>query len=168
VRLIAALLGLPAIVGAIWLSVSGVVRAIERNRVGETSGSFADAIRNSGPEQVFAFIRSGVDPNAPVVFSHPDLTGDEPVRVVPMVLAVALHNVNAVMTLMSGGARMDLPRNRKAICLARRLGYDDIATMIVRDAAIQDAVACPLAGNSAYPLLDFSESDATQSETHSP
>ena len=159
------MLALPAVVGAVWLSAAAIVRAITPGPVDAASGTFADAIGGSGPEQVFAFIRAGADPNAPVTFSHPDLTNDQEVRVSPIALASARHNGNAVMTLMSFGARMDLPRNQNAICLARRLGYDDIATMIVRDAPLTGAVTCPPAGNAKYPLLDFTE---PQSENHSP
>ena len=121
------------------------------------AGSLADAIRNDGPEQVYAEIRAGADPNAPITFSHPDLTNDQDVLVQPIVLAVARNNDNAVRTLMSVGARMDLPGNRNAVCLARRLGYDDLAAVIIRDGRIVDDISCPPPSNEKYPLLDFAE-----------
>jgi hypothetical protein len=120
-------------------------------------GSLADAIRNGEPEPVYAEIHAGANPNTPIAFSHPDLTGDREVMVAPMAAAVARHSDNAVMTLMSFGARMDLPRNRNAVCLARRLGYDDIAAMIVRDGRMTGEISCAAPSNTKYPLLDFAE-----------
>jgi hypothetical protein len=120
-------------------------------------GSLADAIREGSPEPVYAEIHAGANPNTPIAFSHPDLTGDQEVTVAPIVLAVARHSDNAVMTLMSFGARMDLPQNSQAVCLARRMGYEDIAAMIVRDGQIVGNVSCPAAVHTKYPLLDFVE-----------
>ena len=147
-------LAAPALAGALWLVADDVARTL---RAPARADSFAEAIRNDGPEQVYALIRAGQDPNAPVTFSHPDLTGDREIHVVPIVLAVATHNDNVVMTLMSVGATLTEPRGSNAVCLARRLGYDDIATLIVRDAPIRGTVTCPPAVNSTYPLLDFTD-----------
>jgi hypothetical protein len=74
----------------------------------------------------------------------------------PLMLAVSSNKDNTVMMLLSFGARMDLPQNQLADCLARRLGYDDLAAMIARDGKPPRDVTCPEPpSGAAAPLLAF-------------
>jgi len=148
-------LAAPALLGALWLCADDVARVVAPRPV-TTSRTLAEAIRNEGPEATYAFIRGGVDPNVPVAFRDSDMTGDRDVVVAPLVLAVARGNDNAVMTLLSFGVKMDVPGNRKAVCLARRLG-NGIDQMIVRDGPITAPIECPAPSNTQFPLLDFVE-----------
>jgi hypothetical protein len=74
----------------------------------------------------------------------------------PLMLAVSSNKENTVMMLLSFGARMDLPQNELASCLARRLGYDDLAAMILRDGRPAREVSCPEPPPAATaPLLAY-------------
>ena len=148
-------IGLPAIVSALWLCANDVARIV-LPPTETTSETLAEAIRNEGPEATYAFIRRGVDPNLPVAFRNGDMTGDREVTVAPIVLAVARGNDDAAMTLLSFGTNMELPSNRKAVCLARRLD-NGMEQMLVRDGRISGPIECPPASNAKYPLLDFVE-----------
>jgi hypothetical protein len=152
---IARYIGLPAVVGALWICVNDVARIVAPSPA-TTSETLAEAIRNEGPEAVYAFIHSGVDPNVPVAFRNDDMTGGREVTVAPIVLAVARGNDNAVMTMLSFGANMELPSNRKAVCLARRLD-NGMEAMIVRDGRVSGPIDCPPASDTKFPLLDFVE-----------
>ena len=159
-QLVALLLALPALVGAV-----GICALDARDLIWppspeyiEPAGSFADAIRKGDVEDAYAFVRAGVDPNTPIAFRDPDLTRDREVRLSPLLLAVAAHNENVVMMLLSFGARLDLPGNARALCLATRLGYRDLAEMIVRDGRPASDGRCPeVNGDASAPLLAFVE-----------
>ena len=159
-HLVAMLIAAPVVIAAVGLSAIEAGRFMRppSPRYGEQpAGSLAYALRHNGVEQSYAFIRAGADPNAPIVFRDPEITGDREVSISPLLVAVAVKNENAVMMLLSFGARMELPGNRQAVCLARRLGYDDIADIILRDggpAATADACPEPHA-SSEPPLLAF-------------
>jgi len=107
-------------------------------------------------EDAYAFVSKGTDPNAPVPFSDAELTSSRPVMISPLMLAVSSNKENTVMMLLSFGARMDLPQNELASCLARRLGYDDLAAMILRDGRPAREVSCPEPPPAATaPLLAY-------------
>jgi hypothetical protein len=153
---IAPLLGIPAILAGLWIGATGVSGASASTRSTATFDSLADAIQHGEVEDAYAFIRAGADPNAPLSFTDPQLTADRRVMVSPLMLAVASNKDNVVMMLLSFGARMDLPQNELAACLARRLAYNGVAEMIVRDGKPPSKVTCPEAQTDARaPLLAF-------------
>jgi hypothetical protein len=153
-HLLALMLTAPAVVGGLWIASTEV-----RDSTAPSPASFesiADAIRHGEVEDVYAFVSAGTDPNAPIRFSDAELTAGRPLMISPLMLAVASNKENTVMMLLSFGARMDLPQNEFAGCLARRLGYDDFAAMIVRDGSPAREVTCPEAPPDApAPLLAY-------------
>lgn len=90
------------------------------------AASLADALLHGTVEQAYAFIRLGADPNAALTVEDPVLAGGRRVSVSPMVLAVAAGNENAALMLLGSGARLDLPGNLLAICLAEELADPDV------------------------------------------
>ncbi len=117
------------------------------------SASLADAIRHQSVEHAYAFIRAGQDPDAPIPFRDRELTGGRDVMVPPLLLAVASNRDNAVMMLLSFGARLDRPGARLAGCLARRLGHDALVTILETSRQGLPDVTCPPASGSEPPLL---------------
>jgi hypothetical protein len=153
-HLIAWMLAAPALVGAWWIPATEAHDAISSSDVPPFE-SLADAIRHGEVEDAYAFMRDG-DPNAPIPFSDPELTADHPVMISPLMLAVSANKENTVMMLLSFGTRMDLPQNELAPCLARRLGYNDLAVMISRDGKPSREITCPEPPPDApAPLLAF-------------
>jgi hypothetical protein len=134
-RVLGAMLCAPALALAAWLSiVEATPFGQQASRYDEPpQGNLAEAIQRQGVEQAYAFIRAGHDPNAPIAFSDRDLTGDQPMRLSPLLVAIAANQENAVLMLMSFGARLDHPGNRDALCLARYLKRDDIIRVLERD-----------------------------------
>jgi hypothetical protein len=155
-RLIASMLAGPALLGALWIGVTEARSATTSSSSSASFNSLADAIQHGDVEDAYMFIGAGTDPNVPLSFTDPQLTGGHPVSISPLMLAVATDNDNVVMMLLSFGARMDLPQNALAPCLARRLGYNDLAGMIVRDAMPRANVTCPEAQpDGRAPLLAY-------------
>jgi hypothetical protein len=150
-------LAAPAVIGALWIASTELRDPTAAARPsGPVFESIADAIRHGEVEDAYAFVTAGADPNAPISFSDAELTSGHPVMISPLMLAVSSHKENTVMMLLSFGARMDLPQNELATCLARRLGYDDLAAMIVRDGQPAPEVTCPEPPPDApAPLLAF-------------
>lgn len=132
-RLVACLLGAPAVCVALGLAViegSDVLRPPSALARPAASATLADAIRRREVEGAYAIIRSGQDPNASLTFRDAVLTGGREVRVLPLLLAVAVRDDNTVSMLLSVGARLDPPMRARAICLARRVGAADIAALL--------------------------------------
>ena len=160
VRLVRWLVALPAIAGALTVIVleSAVLRSTWDGSSQPPVGSLAHALRRGDLDSALFFIRSGQDPNNPIEFRDQILTGDRAVMVSPMLIAVASNNDDAVMMLMSFGARLDAPGNRFAGCLADRLGHQGIARILATyggPAGSQDA--CPdTVPDSSAPLNAFS------------
>ena len=102
--------------------------------------SLADALLHGTVEQAYAFIRRGADPNAALTLEDPAFGGGRRVSVSPMVLAVAASNENAVLMLLSSGARLDLPENLLAICLAKELDDAELLELLPPVAA---PLQCP-------------------------
>jgi hypothetical protein len=150
------LVAAPAICGALGAAamesrrVMSPASAVERD---EDSGSLAEAIRQRNVEDAYAFVRAGHDPNAPIAVQDPQLTGDRRMVVSPLLLAVASNSDGVVMMLMSAGARVDAPANRLAECLARRLGYNAIAEILLRDGGSVGPVTCPALPPAPMPPL---------------
>lgn len=106
--------------------------------------SFVDALREDRFLRAFAYIREGQDPNAPVPFTDPQLTGGQPVAATPLLIAVALDRADSVKMLMSSGATLTAPGSRYATCLAVRLGYGRLVDVMVRQGGPDAAgAACP-------------------------
>jgi hypothetical protein len=153
---IAWMLAAPAMIGALWIASTEVRDPTVASSGAPTFESMADAIRHGEVEDAYAFVSAGADPNAPISFSDAELTSGHPVMISPLMLAVSSNRENTVMMLLSFGARMDLPQNELAACLARRLGYDGLATMIFRDGKPPREVTCPEPPRDApAPLLAF-------------
>jgi len=152
----ARMLAAPAIIGALWISSTEVRDSTAASSSVPVFESIADAIRHGEVEDAYAFVGAGADPNAPISFSDAELTSGHPVMISPLLLAVSSNKENTVMMLLSFGARMDLPQNELAACLARRLRYEDLAAMILRDGRPTREVTCPEPPPDApAPLLAF-------------
>ena len=141
-KLIASILAAPAVGGTLWIASTELRDATTESSSVPVFESIADAIQHGEVEDAYAFVSKGTDPNAPVPFSDAELTSSRPVMISPLMLAVSSNKENTVMMLLSFGARMDLPQNELASCLARRLGYDDLAAMILRDGRPAREVSC--------------------------
>jgi hypothetical protein len=151
-KLIPILIATPAVIAAIGLTVTPV-RSAARPGV---PGSFSDAVIQGDVEEAYAFVRAGLDPNAMLAFRHQELTADRSVSVSPLLLATATHRDNIVSMLLSFGARMDLPQNRLAICLAKQSGDDNILRILGKGDPDVLAVECPPPRPGlAAPLLEF-------------
>lgn len=151
-KLVPILIAAPAVIAAIGLTVTAVSSASRK----DVPTSLSDAIVEGDVERAYAFIRSGQDPNAVLDFRHLELTADRPVSVSPLLLATATHRDNIVGMLLSFGARLDLPQNRLAICLAKQSGDDNILSILAKGDPEVLSVECPpsRAGRAAT-LLDF-------------
>jgi hypothetical protein len=136
-------LAMPAIVGALWIAATGIGDPAVPSSDEPPAASMAEAIHHGEVEDAYAFISAGADPNAPIPFTDPELTGGRRVMISPLMLAVAANKENTVMMLLSFGARLTLAQNELAPCLAERLGYSALAAMIIRDGRPPREVTCP-------------------------
>ena len=152
---IAWMLAAPALIGALWIASTELRDPTAARPNSPVFESMADAIQHGEVEDAYAFVSAGANPNAPIPFNDAELTSGHPVMISPLMLAVSSNKENTVMMLLSFGARMDLPQNELAACLARRLGHDDLAAMILRDGNPRE-VTCPEPPPDApAPLLAF-------------
>jgi hypothetical protein len=155
-HLIAWMLAAPAIAGALWIASTEVRDSTATSSSVPAFDSIVDAIRHGEVEDAYAFVGAGTNPNEPIPFTDAQLTSSHPVMISPLMLAVSGNKENTVMMLLSFGTRMDLPQNELAGCLARRLGYDDLAAMILRDGRPMGEVTCPEPPPDApAPLLAY-------------
>ena len=116
--------------------------------------SFEDALAwRHRVDQTSPFIHRGRSPNDPVVISHPDLTAGAPIAAAPLMIATATGEPNVVRMLLAFGARLELPQNRLAPCLAAELGYDEILGILASAPAALPPVACPPGRDAPAPLL---------------
>lgn len=160
INLPALLVAVPAIIVAVALAaLEGSRLTRQSSSTALVEGSLGEALRGGELEQAFAFIRAGQDPNRPVVFRDQETTGDREILIAPLLIAVAYNRDDSVSMLMSAGARLDAPGNRFAVCLANRLGHEDIAELIIRDGRLAASdVTCPEATPSPEaPLLVYVE-----------
>jgi hypothetical protein len=155
-HLVASILAIPALLGAMWIGATEARSSTTSPSSSVSFNSLAEAIQHGEVEDAYAFIRTGTDPNAPLSFTDAQLTDRRPVAISPLMLAAATNKDNVAMMLLSFGARMDLPQNELAPCLARRLGYNDLAGMIIRDGTPPAKFTCPdLPADARAPLLAF-------------
>lgn len=156
---IATLVLLPSVVVAALLTSFEAYRAVDP--AAEIFGpppatSLADAIVHGAPvEQAYPFIRAGQDPNAPVTIASAEFTAGRRVRVSPLMLAVAGREGNVVHMLLNFGARIDLPQNRMAWCLAQQIGNQEVIGILAGDGRKPLLPSCPPARPAATPLLSW-------------
>jgi hypothetical protein len=134
-RLLAWVIAAPAIVAAAGLPAVEAYRVVNPSAplFGDPpAASIVEAIErgNQGVEEAYRFIVAGQDPNRQVLVNDANLTGGHPVMVSPLMLAVAARNRNVVQMLMSFGARLDVPQNSQALCLAKALQNDAIVATL--------------------------------------
>jgi hypothetical protein len=157
-NLIAALMALPAFVGALGVGVFEGRRLVESTAAIEASAvsqSMAAALESGEVEWVHALIRSGHDPSRPIVYRHPDLTGNVAITTTPLLIAVARHDENMVMTLLSSGAGGNAAHSRLAACLAAAIGHAALARSISETVG-QPATECPSIAPGVAPLVPVS------------
>jgi len=119
------------------------------------SMSFAAAVAEGAVEEAYALIQRGRDPNAPVSYRHPDVTGEREVRVTPLMLAIATGRDNSVSMLLSAGVRLDAPGNEGALCLATQLAHEDIIEILMRYGVPMPAACTAAPPATTPPLLAF-------------
>jgi hypothetical protein len=153
---VAACIAVPAIVAACGLSAIEVYRCLQPAAplFGAEPASLAEAITGGyAVEYAYRFVRSGQDPNAPIVVDDPDYTGGRVVNVSPLMLAIAARDENTTLMLLNVGARLDVPQNRWARCLAQEIGTQPLLGIIDRFGADLPR-ACPdRASVATTPLL---------------
>lgn len=134
-----------AIAGAIVVSSAGAFFPGPRtwDALRMESGTFARAVHEYDQRHVYAFVQGGVDVDAPVTFADQNLTGGLTVRVAPLVLAAAAGNENNALTLMSLGARLAVPDNAWATCVAGWLRDDALTRTLVAYGGPAAPVVCP-------------------------
>jgi hypothetical protein len=93
-----------------------------------------------------------------VAFADDALTSGRTVMVSPLMVAVAARNGAPALMLLAFGARMDLPQNAQAACLAQDLSEAALAEAIRRDGRPALAPVCsPSPSSSTAPLLRYGE-----------
>ena len=156
-RLLAVLIGAPAILAATTLTVLEgwrLSRPQSELFVTPFAYSLAEAIERDDVRRAYAFIRAGQDPNEPIAVRHRSLTADRVVQVSPLVWAVAVNSRSSVLLLLGFGARMDRAPEDRAACLAKALGNSGMAELLRRygDAG---AITCPDSSLAVSPVLSF-------------
>ena len=169
--IVAAAVAAPGIAAAIGLAGMSLYARVNPDAPlfgGPPPPSMAESIAGrSGVEQTFAFIRAGQDPNALIVVRHDDYTGGADVRVSPLMLAVAARDSSAVRMLLSFGARLDLPQNRLAPCLADDIGNAEIVEIFAAERGGEPLV-CPPRPDGPTPLAAWAGADRSASRDPAP
>lgn len=162
---LAAIVTVPALVAALLISATAAYHAIDADAPlfdGPPPASLADAItRGYGVERVYPFIRAGQDPNAPVPVDNPDYTGGARIMASPLMLAVAARQGNIVRMLLNFGARLDLPQNRMAWCLAKEIGNREVEDVLADQGGHAVVPQCTGRRAAATPLLAWLPAPAT-------
>jgi hypothetical protein len=154
-RILAWLMGVPAIAGAVAMV------GIEAGRMYHPGAplfsapvpqSLADAIERGNVQRAYELIRGGQDPNDRIVVRHSILSGGQSVQVSPLLWAVALQETRAVLMLLAFGARAERTADRRAACLADTLGNAELASLLRRYATDAGSAQCP-APSGERPLV---------------
>ena len=153
-QLMAWLIALPALVCAVGLPLYESSDAAEPPAMPTT---FVQALGTRSVEQAYVFIRQGQNPNTLIRFRDDIRTGGQEVLVSPLMIALAGSDDNTAMMLLSFGASMDYAPNRRAVCLAREMGMDDIADLLLSTGRPGPEVDCPPPSGTEYPLLTYVE-----------
>jgi hypothetical protein len=162
---VALLMAAPALMGTIGVVVLGGYRLLQPSAflfADPPPPSLADAIRSREVEAAYAFVHAGTDPNARVPFRDEALTGGRAVMTSPLMVSVGVGNGSAALMLLAFGARLDLPQNAGAVCLARDLGNEELFEALVRDGGLPSTPSCTPPVPGAAPLLRYVESPATR------
>ena len=131
--MLAACLALPAaltVIGVTGLEAWRVVSPDSHLFVAPPVASLAEAIATDDVKQAYGFIRSGQNPNEPILVSDPRLTGGQATRVHPVVWAVASDAVQSLPMLLGFGARLDPPTQQRAVCIAAQYGREDMVALL--------------------------------------
>lgn len=157
-HLLALLLVMPAVVTALGVTALEAWRWISPHAAlfaPPAAATLADAIAANDARAAYEFIRAGQDPNGVLTARHDVITGGRPVEVSPLLWAVATQSEDAVAMLLGFGARVDAPAKHQAVCLAVRLGRDDIVQLLELSGADASAEPCPASagGEGSAPLL---------------
>jgi hypothetical protein len=152
------LVAAPSVLGALSICALEAYRWLRPESalfVAPHPDTLTQAIVDDDYEGAYAFIRGGQDPNRPIEFRDDRLTGGRAVRVSPLLLAVATGSENSLRMLLGFGARMVVPPDSLAGCLADALDDSRLASL-VRALGAAPASACPATeGATAYPLLGY-------------
>jgi hypothetical protein len=158
---IAAAIALPAAVATIGLTGIEAYRVVRPTAplFGAAPVSLADAITGGyGVEYAYRFIRSGQNPNEPIVVDDSDYTDGRVVKVPPLMLAIAARDENTTSMLLNFGGRLDLPQHRWARCLAEEVGNQALLGIIDRYGGAELPRTCPdrtsVAGSPLLRWLD--------------
>ena len=92
--------------------------------------SLAEAIAERDLAAAYEFLREGQDPGGLIRVQDETLTGGRPALVSPLLWAVGKQNRDAVLMLLGFGAPMDATLERRAVCLAERLGNTELARLL--------------------------------------
>jgi hypothetical protein len=84
-------------------------------------------------------------------------TDGQDVLVSPLMIALAGSDDNTVMMLLSFGASVEYAPNRRAVCLAREMGMDNIADLLLSTGRPESEVDCPSPSGTGFPLLRYVE-----------
>ena len=160
--LLAALLAAPAVVAALGLGTTEAYRlvqpeapALPQPGPAVASASHYSRVRRRTCLRVYQR-RAGSKRADP--FNGMEYTGGTSISVSPLLLAVAARNMNVVSMLISFGARLDLPQNSLAVCLAQDIGEEDIAEAIERYGGVDVSPDCAeRRSNAPTPLLRWIE-----------
>lgn len=153
-RLLALLLGVPMLLAASAVAVTEVWRIARPTSplfMTPPASSFADMIAAGDALRTYELIRSGRDPNEPLIVQHPVLTGGRSIAVSPLMWAVATESNQVVFLLLNTGARLDAATQRRAWCLAGRLGSEEVVQYL--EASSPVAAAAPCAPDESRVLL---------------
>jgi hypothetical protein len=155
-HLLALLLIVPALISALGVTALEVWRWVSPSSAlfaPPVAASLADAIAANDPLGAYEFIRAGQSPNGDMTVRHDVLTGGQPVEVSPLLWAVATQSEEAVAMLLGFGARLDAPAKHEAVCLAMRLGRDDIVHLLELPGPDDSSEPCPAASASEGAAL---------------
>lgn len=158
--LIVALMALPVLVTTLAVGATDVWRWRRPAAAfgGRVAYSFADAVEHGdGLMDVYAFIRDGQDPNAPIPVRHPSLTGDRQVLVSPLLWAVAMQRNDVALMLLGLGSRPEKTADRMSACVADALGNADLAALLRHYGNALPHEGCPDALTAGAPLLALVE-----------
>ncbi len=145
-RVLAWLMAVPTVMTALGMSaLEGwrFARPLSPLFVTPRVDSLADAIAIDDVMQAYGFIRSGKDPNGLISARHAVLTGGRWVRVSPVLWAVGTASRQSLPMLLAFGAHFDPNTQRRAICLARYLGYEDIQRSLEPFGELPSTEPCP-------------------------
>lgn len=155
-RVLAWLMVVPAIAAAVVTSATEAGRMYRPTSAlfrAPAPHSLADAIERGDLQRAYEFIRGGQDPNGLIVVRHSILSGGRLVEVSPLLWAVALQETKAVSMLVAFGARAERAMDRRAACLAHRLGNGEIVRLLQRDAPDAASAPCPAVTSAERPLV---------------